>query len=219
MGALSIFFLFLPLNSFTLFLLKVVVSILMLLSSFGFHDFKSFVKNFLFLYFTSILLGGFMYFLNLNYSYTNKGLIFFHNGFSINFVVLCLLSPFILFCYVKDYRKRVRYQHYHQVSFRYRKKEYTYQGYLDTGNHLHDPYSRRPIHLLYDPHLSFREEDCLFVPFTSLGHHGLIKCLRLKTIMIDGKVHQNILLGLAEKPFHIEGANLILNHDYLEGLQ
>ena len=49
-GSLSILFLFMDINSFELFLLKVIVSILMVLISFGFKDIKYFSKNILYLY-------------------------------------------------------------------------------------------------------------------------------------------------------------------------
>ena len=107
-GALSIFFLFLPLNSVTLFLLKILVSFLMIWTTFGFFSWKTFLINTLYLYFISILLGGFLYYLNLEFSYQNQGLIFFHNGFSINFILLFILSPFILWCYLKQIKSFVK---------------------------------------------------------------------------------------------------------------
>ena len=45
LGATSILFLFLPLNQITLFLLKVIISILMILTTFGFQNKNYFFKN------------------------------------------------------------------------------------------------------------------------------------------------------------------------------
>lgn len=217
-GGLSVFLLFLNLNSFTLFLWKFGISLLMLWIGFGFHDIKYFFQNFVSLYLLSILVGGFLYFLNLQFSYQNVGLVFFYNGFSINFLVLLLSSPIILFLYLKQYRRKAKYQYYRQVALYYKGKKLTFSGYVDTGNKLHDPYSKKPIHLLYDPKLKYQEEDCLLVPYSSLNHHGLLKCLRCSKIVLDEKTsYENILVGLSEKPFHLEGVDLILNQDYLEG--
>ena len=47
LGATSILFLFLPLNQVTLFLLKVIISILMILTTFGFQNKNYFFKNIL----------------------------------------------------------------------------------------------------------------------------------------------------------------------------
>ena len=58
----------------------------MLLVTFGIKDRSYFIKNFLYLYIISIILGGFLYYLNLEFSYKNVGIVFFHNGYSINFI-------------------------------------------------------------------------------------------------------------------------------------
>ena len=83
-GAFSIFFLFLKLNSITLFLLKVIISLIMIIISFGITSINEFIKNTLYLYFVSIILGGFLYYLNLEFSYDNIGLIFINNDFTFN---------------------------------------------------------------------------------------------------------------------------------------
>ena len=44
-GGISILFLFVRLNNFTLFLFKVIVSVLMILSTFGYKGFKYFLNN------------------------------------------------------------------------------------------------------------------------------------------------------------------------------
>ena len=94
-GSLSIFFLFLKLTTISLFLLKIIISCVMIVITFGFKNKTYFFKNLVYLYFVSIILGGFLYYLNLEFSYENIGLIFFHNGFSINFILLLILSPII----------------------------------------------------------------------------------------------------------------------------
>ena len=124
-GALSIFFLFLPLNSITLFLLKLLISLLMIWAAFGFFTWKTFFINTLYLYFISILLGGFLYYLNLEFSYQNQGLLFFHNGFSINYILLFLLSPIILWCYLKQTKSfKTTYHSYYKVELIYQGKHY-----------------------------------------------------------------------------------------------
>ena len=59
-GGLSILSLFFNFNSFTLFIFKVFISILMIFISFGFKDFKYTLNNFIYLYLLSIILGGFL---------------------------------------------------------------------------------------------------------------------------------------------------------------
>lgn len=77
LGSLSIFFLFLPLNSLTLFLLKAGVSLLMIATSFGLPNKQYVWNNLKSLYGSSIILGGLMYVLNIQFSYKQEGLLFF----------------------------------------------------------------------------------------------------------------------------------------------
>ena len=66
-GGISILFLFLTVSSFALFIYKVMMSILMVLVSFGYRNIKYTLKNLLYLYSASIILGGFLYFLNIEF--------------------------------------------------------------------------------------------------------------------------------------------------------
>lgn len=104
-GGISIVFLFINVSSLELFFYKVFISILMILISFGFKNIKYTFKNMVYLYLLSIILGGGLYFINDELAYKNEGLIFFHNGFSINVLIIIIASPIILFLYIKDSRK------------------------------------------------------------------------------------------------------------------
>ena len=68
-GSLTILILFFKITSFELFLIKVYLSIIMCLVSFGYKDLKYTLKNILFLYLVSIILGGFLYMINIEFGY------------------------------------------------------------------------------------------------------------------------------------------------------
>ncbi len=215
-GGTSIFFLFLPLNSITLFILKVIISLLMIGISFGVKDIKVFIKDVLYLYFISIILGGFLYYLNLEFSYKNQGLIFFHNGFSINFILLFILSPIILYLHIKQVKEmKVKQNTYYGVSFYYHRKKYNYSGYLDTGNKLYDPYKKRMVLLLYDPNFKVLDSDKkIYVPYCTLDNKGVIVSISIKKIFIDGEeINKEVLIGISKEPFHIEGIDMIIHPD------
>lgn len=216
-GALSIFFLFISLNSITLFLLKIIISILMIVVTFGIKNRKIFLKEILYLYFVSIILGGFLYYLNLEFSYQNIGLVFFHNGFSINFILLMILSPIILYLYIKQERELKIIKNYHyKVDVYYQKTKKEYQAYLDTGNKLYDPYLHKPIILLYDPKFNIAEKP-LYVPYQTLDHSGLLECFKAdKIILDDKKIIVNPIIALSKEPFKMEDIQILLHKDYLD---
>ena len=89
-GALSIFVLFININSFELFIIKIIISLIMVLVTFKYKNIRYTLKNIVYLYFTSMILGGVLYYLNVEFSYKQEGLVFYHDGLSINFVFLIL---------------------------------------------------------------------------------------------------------------------------------
>lgn len=216
-GAISIFTLFIKLNSITLFLIKVVISIFMVLCTFGFKDIKVFFKQILYLYFVSIILGGFLYYLNLEFSYQNVGLIFFHNGFSINFILLIILSPIILYLYVKQERElKIINNYYYDVVIFYKNKKFEYKAYLDTGNKLYDPYFHKPIILLYDTSF-ITIKNPIYVPYQTLEHTGLLECFKANKIVLNNDiVIDKPLVALSREPFLIEEVQVLLHKDYLD---
>ena len=211
-GSLSIFLLFLNISSITLFLFKILISIGMITISFGYKEFNYFKKNFLYLYVISIMLGGMLYFLEITFSYKNKGILFFNNGLEINFIVLIILSPILIYLYLKEEKNyKNTYSLIHKVEIVFDNKKYTYNGYLDTGNKLKDPYKKRPIILIYDKKISFEYEDSILVPYKTLENEGIVKCKKIEAIKIDNKkINTKVLIGISNKKFNIEGVNCIL---------
>ncbi|HHT38358.1 MAG TPA: hypothetical protein GXZ95_02950 [Mollicutes bacterium] len=220
-GSLSILFLFLDLSSIQLFALKMCTSILMVITSFKYKDLKYTFRNLLYLYMTSIVLGGFLYLLNVEFSYKQEGLIFYHNGLSINWIVLLFSSPLILYLYLKQglYLKN-NYSNYYLVDIYYKDKKINVSAFLDTGNHLIDPYRKRPIILVSKSELEnrYNEEDVILVPYESLNHKGLLKCIKPDKIVILGVgIRTNLLIGISEKKINIDGVDCILHTKLLEG--
>ena len=215
-GGLSIFLLFINLNSLELFLFKVVISIIMIIISFGYRNRSYFIKNILYLYFISIILGGFLYYLNMEFSYKNNGLIFFHNGFSINFILLIILSPIIFYIYIKQAKELKIINSYHyNVSFIYRRKKYNYVGYVDTGNRVCDPYTKKPVILLYDKNINI--DKFFYIPYKTVDNSGLLKAFKIDKLYIDDKEYRKVIIALVDRPF-FDNINVLLSVDYIRQL-
>ena len=214
-GSLSIFLLFIKINSLELFILKLFISVFMVLITFGYKNMNYFFKNFLYLYFISIILGGFLYFLNITFSYKNNGLVFFYNGLSINFIVLIIISPIILYFYIKQIKSlKIINNYYYQVSFKYKNKIYTYQAYLDTGNSLYS-YSKIPVVLVYDK--SFKINNPIYIPYSTVDNTSLLKAFKINKIIINNNpINKKVIIAFINKPFKIDGINMLLHKDFLE---
>lgn len=215
-GGGSIFFLFIPLNTISLFLLKIIISILIILITFGE---KNFIKTYLYFYILSIFLGGVMYFLNHTFSYKNKGLVFFSNGLSINFIVMLILSPILLYFYIKEKKERsTNDSNYYLVDIYIKNKKYQLTGYLDTGNTLKDPYKKRPVIITNDRRIEFLSEKCILVPYETIGNRGILKCMKPDKVVIENKEFFHCLIGKSSKEFKLENSDCILPNKFREEL-
>lgn len=220
-GSITILAMFIEMSGFMLFLIKVIISILMVLIVFGYHDIRYLFKNLFYLYTSSILLGGFLYFLNLQCSYQQEGLVFYFNGLSVNVMVLIILSPIIIYAYVKQgLELKNNYSNYYQIDIYLSDNEVIpVTAYLDTGNHLEDPYLKRPIILLNQELIDFwcGKYKMVLVPYDALNHHGLLKCIIPDKVFIQGiGFKDNILIGLSNEEIKIDGVDCIMHSKLLE---
>jgi len=195
-GSLSIFLLFFSLSTLYLNLLKIIISIIMILTTFGKN--KLFY-NLFYLYIISIFLGGSIYLINDSLGYKVDGFLFINNGYSINLIILLILSPLIIFLYVKEllnYKKKINTSY--NVIIKFKNKEINIEGFLDTGNKLIDPYFHRPIILLNKKYISLRGKKIIYVPFSSLNNNSLLKCITCEYILINEKKVTDVLIGISE---------------------
>ena len=220
-GSLTIFAMFIEVSSISLFLIKVLISIFMVLIAFGYKDIKYFGNNLFYLYTSSIILGGFLYFLNLQFSYKNEGLIFYFDGLSINVIALIVLSPIIIYAYIKQgLLLKNTYSNYYNVDI-YLKNGRVIEttAFLDTGNKLEDPYKRRPIILINKEliKIDYEKEKMVLVPYDAINHHGLLKCLIPDKIFIQGVgFRSNFLIGLSNEKILIDGVDCIIHSKLIE---
>ena len=220
-GSVTILSMFIELNSILLFLIKILISLLMVYIVFGYKDIKYTIKNLFYLYTSSIILGGFLYFLNIQFSYKNTGLIFYYNGLSINVIVLIIMSPIIIIAYIKQALElKNNYSNYYNIDIYLKNgKIIPTTAYLDTGNHLEDPYKKRPIILINKELLTinYEKDNILIVPYDSLNNHGLLKCIIPDKIFIQGiGFKKNFLIGISNEEIKIDGIDCILNKRLLE---
>lgn len=219
-GSLSIFVLFLNINSIELFFIKIFISIIMCLITFSYRNFKYTLKNLFYLYTTSMILGGVLYFLNIEFSYKQVGLVFYHNGISINVVVLIILSPIILYFYTKQIKElKNNYSNYYKVKIKMDKHIIKCNGFLDTGNKLKDPYMHKPVIILDKRKIVFdiNEFEMILVPIITASGTSLMKCYKADYIDIDGiGIKYNFLIGIMDEKIMIDGVDVILNTKILE---
>ncbi|MBQ2946691.1 MAG: sigma-E processing peptidase SpoIIGA [Bacilli bacterium] len=216
-GGLSILFLFFNINSFILFIFKIIISILMILTTFGYKTIKYTLVNILYLYVSSIILGGFLYLLNLEFSYKHIGMIFFNNGLSINFIFLIIFSPVILYIYIKQTKNlRYNYSNYYNIEIINKNKKYKYIAYMDSGNLLVDNLTKKIVILIDKRKLLFNIKEFRLIPYMGVNGSNMIKVVKIDKLIFNNKEYSNILLGIMDK-ISLDGVDVILNRKLLEG--
>ncbi|HPF83014.1 MAG TPA: sigma-E processing peptidase SpoIIGA [Bacilli bacterium] len=222
LGSLTTLFLFIDINSIELFFFKLVISILMTIITFSYRNIRYTLKNLSYLYIVSIILGGFLYFLNITFSYKHDGLIFYNNGLSINFIFLIIFSPIILIMYSKQVKElKNNYSNYYKVDIYLNKKIIKTNAYLDTGNKLVDCYLKRPVLILNKKKMIYdiNKFKMVLVPYKTIGNTGLLKCIIPDKIYIKGIGEtKKVLIGISNEDFKINGIDLILNTRILEDI-
>ena len=208
LGAVSLVILFIPINNIVLFVFKILVSILMLLISFGYKSIKYMADNFIYLYMCSVILGGFLYFLSLEFSYKNEGLIFYFDGFSINYIVLIILAPIILFLYIN-------------VSICFKNgKTLNCNGFLDTGNKLRDPITHKYVILLSKKLLVpyINNKSPIYVTYKVVGYSVLVECFSIRYRKINNSILNNYLVGIIPDGMNKISMDCLLNYKIMEDI-
>lgn len=218
-GSLSIFTLFFPFTTFLLFCFKIIMSIFMCVISFGLKDKLYTIQNISYFYMTSTVLGGFLYFLNLNFSETHEGMVFTYQTISIPYLFVVISSPIMLYVYFRQRKSEANYQHYYKVTITFLNGEkQTFSSYLDTGNKLVDPITKKKVIVIDAKKVENIEKQIYYVPYHSLNHHGLMECFKVNSISINGKVSKNYLIGLSKGDLLRDGVDCVLNSYCLEEL-
>ena len=214
-GSLSLIFIFIDLNTIGLLIYKIIISILIILITFGQKDFK---KNITYFYILSIILGGTLYLLDITFTYKSTGLVFIKNAYFLNFILIIIASPIIITLYIKEYKNyKLTITNKYKVQIEINNEKYILEAILDTGNNLKDPYKKRPI-ILIDTQVNYARKRPIYVPYKALNTEGVIQCILPDKVIINNIEFKNCLIGLSKDKFSLNGVSCILPNMFKEDL-
>lgn len=203
-GEISMITLFVNFSSVAMFSFKVSLTVIMVIVAFSFKNMKYTFYNAIYLYLVGIILGGFEYHLFNEFKVNNRA--------GLKYLAILFLSPLVLWCYYKLARKTKNdYNNRHSLKIIYGGTVFEGTGYLDSGNKLTSPLSGKPIVLVEKEYIMYQKLKLVPIPYTALNHHGLLYCFNPESLEIDGVMYKNVLVGLSEVKFNIEGCNALLN--------
>ncbi len=194
-GSFTTFILFININNLLLFILKIIISIILVLISFGY---RNIIKNISYFYILSIIIGGSSYLLDIN-----------------NHILLLILSFLTIFMVPKELiNYKNIFTNKYLVKVLYKGKIYELEGFIDTGNRLKDKISNKDIIIT---NLKIKSKRVLYVPYKALNTNGVIPCIMPEKVIINNKEFNNLLIGLAKDKFNLE-ENCILPNRLKEEL-
>lgn len=213
LGTAGIIILIIPFDNLIIFLLKILLSVIMVLVAFGYKSIKYSINNIIYLYMCSVILGGFLYFLNIEFN-TDK--------FSINYIALLFIAPLILYIYYKEHKRFLSTYNYNlRVSICFcNNKTYTCSGFVDTGNRLKDPVTGKYIIILSKKILVnlINIRSPMYVVYNALNKKGVLLCFKIKYIKVNDIVLTNYLVGMSDTNFNLGECGCLLNYKILEDI-
>lgn len=218
-GALSIFILFINMSNLLFTSIKLLFGILMVIIAFSYKNIKYTINNFIYLMVLSILVGGFLYMINIEAGYEHVGMIFIKNNDGLNLIILILLGTLLIITYEKIYKKtKIDIKLKKEVILYINNKKYILRGYLDTANHLNDPYLNKPISIINsDINIDFTNCKVIYVPYESLNNKGIMKCFIIEKLEIENeKIYKKALVGLSIDKINIKDVDIIINERMMD---
>lgn len=210
-GTISLIFLFCNLHNYIINIISFLFSIAMSLIAFSYKDIIYTIKNIIYMYLISIFLAGSIYLINTNYLPQI-------NNYLLNVISLLIISPIITYIYIKSISKiKINNSNYYQIDIYLKDKpKITVTAFLDTGNKLIDPYTKKPIILISKHKITCKINNPILVPYNTIDNHGLLKCYRIEKIYIHKVGYRKKVLIAPINEIGIEGADCILNGQLLE---
>ncbi len=218
-GEITLLILFINISNILLFGLKFLISILMLVITFSYRDIRYLFKNILYFYLVSMLLGGGIEFLNNQFFYTNNGLVFQDNGIGGSYTAIIVVSLILFYKYLKSLKDlKNNYSNYYKCKLVKESIEIEVNGFLDTGNKLVDPVSKKSIVLVNEEVVKdFNLLLPIYVPYNTLNNHGLLKCYKGFKLEVNNRIVDNFLVGISNERLYLDGIDCILNINVMEG--
>ena len=173
-GSLTTFILFIKINTISLLLIKIIISIIMIIISFGKNNI---IKNLFYFYLISITVGGLMYLLDLNKNYYFQ------------ILITIIITPIIIIILIKELAKLKEINtNKYLVDIYINRKKYHLEGFIDTGNRLTSPIKKEAIILV---NLKINTNKIIYVPYKALNTKGIIPCIKPDKLIINNKEYNN----------------------------
>jgi len=213
---------FAPLSFLSAWLIKLMVSAVMVGISFGFKPIKNLIRFVLNFYLASFLLGGALsaiFYFSGRPSVMANGIYYFPLSIFQLYIVAFPLAISLAYYFKKSKNRLNNYGKYCTVTIGFKDKKITAPGIIDTGCSLTDPYCKKPVIIIdLDMASELLEESCFafrLIPYSTIESDGFMKAFSpdLCTLRAEDKTYE-CSCSVAISPAH-SGGKAIINPDIL----
>lgn len=198
------------LNSF---ILKIILSIIIVYVFLKFQNIKRFIKGLIYFYLISFFLGGMCFAIIYFFNIKQTDIIYF-TIFLIGYLFFVFFEKIILLIKSSFFDKNI----YYDLEIYYMGKNIKVYGMLDTGNHLKEPFTGNPVIIVYkkifndffgkdflEDEKNKLSEKITIIPFKTVGvENGLMIGVKPEKVKIkndnDYLEKDNIVIAFSNKP-------------------
>lgn len=183
-GVLTISFIFLEIPNVIMILIRLLLGLLMVIITFKYKNIIYTLKNLLYLYMISTIIGGFLYYLSIEISYQ---------------VFLIVLVPFYLYLVYFMIKKDQRIRSYsYNVRVAINNDEIALKGYLDTGNSVKDYILKNRVIIVSNDVINKYLKNNIFyyLNINTVSGSELLRCYKVSKVEINNKVINKCVVGV-----------------------
>lgn len=200
MGGASAMLIYFENLGFIITVLKLLSAFLIVGLTFGFSNFKKFLKCSFFFFAINILSGGLAFAL---YIFSGKDMLVYSNGIfyfdvDMTFLVVCtVISYGIISVIAKLTDKKAPKTKECYVTIENNGHTLSCKAFMDTGNNLREPFSGYPVVMVNKGVFDklYCDNPVRYIPVTTINGDSLIKAIRPDKLIIDGVATNRVYVG------------------------
>ena len=197
-GEISLLLLLLNFNYILLLICKIIISCIMNIIAFKYRNIRYLIINISYFYMISIIIGGYIFFLNKN---------------NVNYLIILLSVPILLYIYIIQNSLKQKYNNYYNVVITFTNHhKIKVVGYLDTGNNIIDPITLKPVIIISKSVYKEKYKRFIYVNVKVLNNITLLKCIKPEYIEVNHHRIINVLVGILDEEIKIDGIDCLLNN-------
>ncbi len=208
------------LSTYAEFILKILLAIVLVSITFSYSKFLTFLKIYFTFFFCTFLYGGVSYFFIQAFGQLHTLIV----------LIIVIITYLIFNFLLRSINRRKAIENFcFEVKLENEGKEWSFKGFLDTGNLLFDPVTQRPVSLvsykvfqkLFDVDLAeilankFDKSDIKlahFIPLGTVTNSGKVLAFEIDKIVVGDKEVEKPILALCLKNF--KNYEMILNNSF-----